>query len=128
MTTEPTNINRDSDLRAGDSDREEFADFLRRNHSDGRLDSEEFAARIDRCYDAKTFGELQQLVVDLPSAPARQVGAPVQRTGMIRAMWLMPLLFAAVALAAHRGFWMLFPLLFMARFLYWGRTSVRHRA
>jgi len=121
MITEPSHINRDSDLRAGDADREETANFLRRNHSEGRLDSEEFAARIDRCYDAKTMGELQQLVADLPSPPVRHVGAPVERTSMFRAMWLLPLLFAAVAVAAHSGVWMLFPLLFMARFFYWGR-------
>jgi hypothetical protein len=123
MTTEPTNINEASDLRASDADREEIADFLRRNHSDGRLDSEEFATRIDRCYDAKTLRELRQLVSDLPSAPIRHAGAPVQRAGAVRAMWLLPLLFAAVALAAHGGFWMLFPVLFLARFLYRGPAA-----
>jgi hypothetical protein len=123
MTTEPSNINGDSDLRAGDSDREEIADFLRTNHSEGRLDSEEFAARIDRCYDAKTIGELRQLVADLPSERVRQAGAPVRRAEMIRAMWLVPLLFAAIAVAAHSGFWLVFPLLFMARFSYWARRG-----
>ncbi len=125
MNTEPTKINRDSDLRAGDTDREEFADFLRRNHVDGRLDSEEFAARIDRCYDAKTIGELQQLVSDLPSAPVRHAGAPAGRTGLFGAWWLLPLLFAAAAVAAHGGFWMLFPLLFFARFWFWGPAARR---
>jgi len=110
------------DLRAGDADREATADYLRRNHSEGRLDSEEFAARIDRCFDAKTIGELQQLVVDLPSSePVRHVGVSVQRVGMFRAVWLMPFLFAAIAVVAHSGVWMLFPLLFTARFFYWGR-------
>jgi DUF1707 SHOCT-like domain len=109
------------DLRAGDADREATADCLRQNHSEGRLDSEEFAARIDRCYDAKTIGELQQLVRDLPVAPVRRNGGLVQRVGMFRALWLMPFLFAAIAVVAHSGVWMLFPLLFTARFFYWGR-------
>jgi len=97
------------DLRASDADREATADCLRRNHSEGRLDSEEFAARIDRCFDAKTIGELHQLVVDLPSSePVRHVGAQVQRGSMFRAIWLLPFLFAAVSVAAHSGVWMLF--------------------
>jgi hypothetical protein len=122
MTTEPTNINGASNLRASDADREEMAALLRRNHSEGRLDSEEFAARIDRCYDAKTIGELQDLVVDLPSAPVRDVRASVQRVGMLRAVWLLPLLFGAVAVVAHSGVWMLFPLLFIARGCWRGRS------
>ena len=115
------------DLRAGDADREATADCLRRNHSEGRLDSEEFAARIDRCFDAKTIGELQQLVADLPSPAVRHGGAPVGPVRMIRAAWLLPLLFAAVAVAAHSGVWVLFPLLFMARFGFWGRSRGRGR-
>jgi hypothetical protein len=114
-------MNTNIDLRAGDADREATADCLRRNHSEGRLDSEEFAARVDRCFDAKTIGELQQLVVDLPSSePVRHVGAQVQRASMFRAIWLLPFLFAAVSVAAHSGVWMLFPLLFVARFVYRG--------
>lgn len=116
------------DLRAGDADREATADHLRRSHSEGRLDSDEFATRIDRCYDAKTIRELQRLVADLPSAPVRHAGGPVQRVGMFQAMWLFPLLFAAVAVAAHSGFWIVFPLLFIARFWVWRRwPSARHR-
>ena len=110
-------------LRAGDADREATADHLRRGHSEGRLDSDEFATRIDRCYDAKTIGELEQLVADLPPArvthsatPVQHSATPVRRIGMFQAMWLLPLLFAAVATVAHSGFWMVLPLLFIVRF------------
>jgi hypothetical protein len=52
-------------LRAGDADRERTADELRRAHADGRIDSDELAERIGRCYESKTFGELQRLTADL---------------------------------------------------------------
>jgi hypothetical protein len=52
-------------LRAGDVDRERTADELRRAHSDGRLDSDELGERIGRCYEARTYGELQRLTADL---------------------------------------------------------------
>ncbi|HEV3053783.1 MAG TPA: DUF1707 domain-containing protein [Solirubrobacteraceae bacterium] len=116
-------MNTNIDLRAGDADREATADCLRRNHSEGRLDSEEFAARIDQCFDAKTIGELQRLVADLPSPAVRHGGAPVRPVRMFRTAWLLPVLFAAVAVAAHSGVWILFPLLFMARFVYWGPAA-----
>jgi hypothetical protein len=52
-------------LRAGDADRERTADELRRAHTDGRIDADELAERIGRCYESRTFGELQQLTADL---------------------------------------------------------------
>jgi hypothetical protein len=52
-------------LRAGDADRERTADELRRAHADGRIDADELADRIGRCYEARTFGELQRLTADL---------------------------------------------------------------
>jgi Domain of unknown function (DUF1707) len=52
-------------LRAGDADRERTADELRRAHTDGRIDSDELAERIGRCYEARTYAELQRLTADL---------------------------------------------------------------
>jgi hypothetical protein len=34
-------------------------------HADGRIDSDELAERIGRCYESRTFGELQRLTADL---------------------------------------------------------------
>lgn len=129
MNTEPTYSHGELDLRAGDSDREEIADRLRRSHSEGRIDSDEFAARIDRCYDAKTLGELELLVADLPPARQRQPRstALLGRTG-VRAAAFLPIIVAAVAVAAigaHGGFWFVFPVLFMGRFWLWGRGPGR---
>ena len=62
---------RNPDLRAGDEDREQIAERLRTSHAEGRLDLAEFQQRLERCYEAKTIGELDELVVDLPQQDDR---------------------------------------------------------
>lgn len=53
-------------LRASDADRDRIADILREALAEGRLDSAEHSERLDRAYTAKTLGELEPLVRDLP--------------------------------------------------------------
>jgi hypothetical protein len=57
-----------TDLRASDADRDRIADILREALAEGRLDADEHAERIDGVYRAKTLGELEPLVRDLPGA------------------------------------------------------------
>ncbi|MYV54567.1 DUF1707 and DUF2154 domain-containing protein [Streptomyces sp. SID3212] len=57
-------------IRASDADRDRIADILREALAEGRLDAEEHSDRIDAVYRAKTLGELQPLVRDLPVAGA----------------------------------------------------------
>ncbi|MBO1334633.1 DUF1707 domain-containing protein [Streptomyces sp. VRA16 Mangrove soil] len=57
-------------LRASDADRDRIADILREALAEGRLDADEHAERIDRVYRAKTVGELEPLVRDLPGVHA----------------------------------------------------------
>lgn len=65
------------DQRAADADREAAAERLREAVTEGRLDLDEFDERLVRAYRARTYGELDPLVVDLPRTPAAsQVGAP----------------------------------------------------
>ena len=64
-------------IRASDAEREHTVELLRRHSVEGRLTLEEFAGRIERAYDARTRGELDELTRDLPepsaaSAPARR--------------------------------------------------------
>ncbi|WP_329122226.1 DUF1707 SHOCT-like domain-containing protein [Streptomyces sp. NBC_01465] len=54
-------------LRASDADRDRIADILRDALAEGRLTAEEHAERIDSVYRAKTVGELEPLVKDLPA-------------------------------------------------------------
>ncbi|MBI0300517.1 DUF1707 and DUF2154 domain-containing protein [Streptomyces sp. PRKS01-29] len=60
-----------AELRASDADRDRIADILREALAEGRLQPEEHAERIDAVYRAKTLGELEPLVRDLPAAPVR---------------------------------------------------------
>ncbi|MFI9581272.1 DUF1707 domain-containing protein [Streptomyces sp. NPDC052236] len=58
-------------IRASDADRDRIADILRDALADGRLDAEEHSERIDAVYRAKTVGELEPLVRDLPTTRTR---------------------------------------------------------
>jgi len=61
-------------LRAADSDREKLAERLRQALEEGRLDLNEYDDRLGQAYAAKTYGELDRLVTDLPAPPpAKQV-------------------------------------------------------
>lgn len=55
-------------LRASDIDRERVADVLRAAAADGRLTLAELQERLDTLYSAKTYGELEPVVDDLPGA------------------------------------------------------------
>ncbi|WEH39912.1 DUF1707 domain-containing protein [Streptomyces sp. NBC_01218] len=56
-----------SGFRASDADRDRIADILREAVAEGRLTAEEHAERVELVYRAKTVGELEPLVDDLPS-------------------------------------------------------------
>ncbi len=56
----------DPKIRASDADRDRTAALLREHLAAGRLNSEEFNERLDKAYAAKTIGELDQLLADLP--------------------------------------------------------------
>jgi hypothetical protein len=119
---------RDPDLRASDADREATADRLRRHHTEGRIDSEEFQERIDRCYAAKTVGELDQLLDDLPRE-SRGRSRPLF-SGWLRAIPFAPVVLAIVAISAlsgwhhHDGFGLLWliPVFFLVRCCVWRRV------
>ena len=71
----------DRSLRAADSDREAVADILREQHLAGRLDSDELQERIDRCYSAKTYADLDAVVADLPHEQPQPVACAAAGLG-----------------------------------------------
>src|SRR5450755_2543638 len=114
---------RDPSQRAADADREATSERLRSHHAEGRLDTEEFQERIDRCYQAKTIGELAELVTDLPPKTTSEGRFHLQRLRMIP---LLPIVIAIVAILAvtgghhgHFGFWLVIPLFFLFRLWRW---------
>jgi hypothetical protein len=59
-------------LRASDADREKVAERLRHAAAEGRLFADELEERLGAALSAKTYGELDEVVSDLPEpAPAR---------------------------------------------------------
>jgi hypothetical protein len=56
--------------RAADADREAVAERLRIAAGDGRIDLAELDERLTQAYAAKTYGQLQALVADLPARTA----------------------------------------------------------
>ncbi len=94
-------------MRASDDDRQVLIDQLRGHTADGRLSLEEFEARVETVYAARTLGELRAVVLDLPQVdeprrrrPALQLPAPVLIAALVLigslllghfAWWLIPI-------------------------------------
>ena len=57
----------DPSIRASDADRDRAAALLREHHAAGRLTAEEFDERLDKAFEARTLGEIDGLLRDLPS-------------------------------------------------------------
>jgi len=54
-------------LRAGDTERAAVAAVLGRHMAEGRLTVAEYDERVARAYAARTYGDLDELVADLPA-------------------------------------------------------------
>ncbi|HEX4088570.1 MAG TPA: DUF1707 domain-containing protein [Trebonia sp.] len=65
----------DPRVRASDADRERTAALLREHHAVGRLTPEEFSERVDKAFAAKTLGDLEALLSDLPAIDLYQLPA-----------------------------------------------------
>jgi hypothetical protein len=94
------------EMRAGDGDRKAVADRLKTALDEGRLDLSEYDERLQKTYAAKTFGDLNGLLDDLPGtlpvqhsqvqayqAPAAPAAGPVQageEHDSHRLAWLAP--------------------------------------
>jgi hypothetical protein len=57
-----------SELRASHEDRDRVVELLRVSAGDGRLTAEELDERLELAMTARTYGELAELVADLPAA------------------------------------------------------------
>ena len=53
-------------IRAADADREHMAGILGNAYTEGRLTKDEYDARLDAAWSARTYADLNQLVTDLP--------------------------------------------------------------
>ena len=74
----------DPRIRASDADRDRVASLLREHHAAGRLTAEEFHERMDHALEAKTLGELDELMTDLPAIDLYQLPDASLRRGPTR--------------------------------------------
>jgi hypothetical protein len=83
------------EMRAADADRQAVADKLKVALDEGRLDLHEYDERLQRAYAAKTYGDLDVLLTDLPAVaavpgpPALGVPGAVVPNSRATAEWLM---------------------------------------
>jgi Flp pilus assembly protein TadB len=78
-------------LRASDGDRERVAERLRQAAAEGRLLTEELEHRLEASFSARTYGQLDAIVADLPG---RRLPAPAESG---RLPWARPALAMAIA-------------------------------
>jgi hypothetical protein len=122
---------RDNPLQVGDADRNGTADLLKEAHAAGYLTLEEVDERLGTALAARTRGELDRLVADLPlewragQERGRRPPAPAPRPPAGGRLGLVPLLVVMAALVVlavvTRGFFFPWPLLWM--FFAFGRRG-----
>nr|WP_251014987.1 DUF1707 domain-containing protein [Streptomyces sp. ISL-99] len=74
-------------MRASDAERERVAEVLRDAVAEGRLDMEEFDQRLDAVYKARTHGELEPLVRDLPAPGSSSAALASPSASGARVYW-----------------------------------------
>ena len=71
-----------SQMRAGDADRDTTISLLREAFAEGRLSQDEFDDRLDRAHAARTYADLAQLTLDLPVSASNV--AKVERNEVVK--------------------------------------------
>ena len=118
--------------RAGDADRNRIAELLKEAHAAGYLTLDEVDERLGSALAARTRGELDRLVADLPpewrasqERGQRPVGPPARRRPTLpaEAVWLVPLVVVVagvilLAILTTRGFFFPRPLLWIFFFAF----------
>jgi hypothetical protein len=118
---------RRSSILASDADREGVAERLRQAAAEGRILAHELEERVARALRARTYGELDLLVADLPGSPAptRSRSRTLSLAGahpvaaVILLVTLTLTICVAAAVVAFSGVWVLFIVMLLARFGPW---------
>jgi len=109
---------RRSGIRASDSDRELVVDRLRGAAGEGRIASHELEERVGRALAARTYGDLDATVADLPGArsrgrAARALGTARSHPALLLAAIPVVLVAVAVMLALTLTWLVLMVVLFV---------------
>jgi hypothetical protein len=70
-------------LRVSHEDRDQVAEQLRVAAGDGRLTADELDERLETALTARTYGELEVLLVDLPAAPGARLASAVAAKDLV---------------------------------------------
>ena len=89
-------------MRASEADRDIVAERLHHATVEGRLLAEELDERLGLALSARTFGELEPLVADLPGSRTAPVGAPRVPLRVVAVLVLTVLLAALGVIARQR--------------------------
>jgi hypothetical protein len=69
-------------MRAADADRDRVVEVLSMAYSEGRLSRDEYDGRLENALSARTYADLDQLVIDLPAARATAVTQVAGTSGL----------------------------------------------
>jgi len=69
-------------MRACDADRDRVVEFLSLAYSEGRLSKDEYDDRLAHALSARTYADLDQIVIDLPVPRAAVVPAAARTNGL----------------------------------------------
>jgi Flp pilus assembly protein TadB len=116
-------------LRASDADRENVAERLRHAAAEGRLLAEELEERLGKALKARTYGELDSVVADLPAnRVARRSPIPLARPALVLAIVLAAVAVIALAILLITGLlaaWAMWA--FIAWWMFGGRRARRRQ-
>src|SRR5438067_13846496 len=87
-------------IRASDADRDRVADRLRAATAEGRLLAEELEQRLEALFAARTYGELDAIVADLPrerEPQRRRHGVAFWAAAAVAAIMVLALVLAVIA-------------------------------
>lgn len=116
---------RRSSILASDADRERVAERLRQAAAEGRILAHELEERVARALRARTYGDLDELVADLPRtavpSPRRSRSMslarshPVAAVAVLVVVTVMVAMAAAMAFFAFSGVWLLLAFVLVLR-------------
>jgi hypothetical protein len=97
-------MSRRATLRASDADRDQIAERLRKATAEGRLLAEELEERLEATFSARTYGELDAVVADLPGVTVHRRERPrtpaLNPVNVIALLILAPVIMSVMLAAA----------------------------
>ena len=97
----------DATLRASDADRERVAERLREHAGAGRLNMDELAERLETVFAARTLGELEPPLADLPGTERRRPDSSLAFAPMLALVALLVTVWAVTGAGAFWPIWIL---------------------